>query len=55
MVAFGNGANDVITGVIAAGTGTSSSGIFFAVGSLCGAWVYVTVLVSALVVLFSPI
>ena len=51
LLAMGNGAPDVLTSVSAAGS--EHTGMFFSVGSLSGSGLFVTGVVTALVILFS--
>lgn len=51
LLALGNGAPDVISSLSAAGS--SNGGMFLAVGALCGGGLFVTGVVSAVVMLSS--
>ena len=53
LVALGNGALDVITGIIASGSGDPANGIFFSIGTLGGACIFVGTMVGGLVVMIS--
>ena len=51
LLALGNGAPDVIASISAAGS--STGGMFLAVGALCGGGLFVSGVVSAVVILSS--
>ena len=52
FLAFGNGANDVLS-AFAAGGGNDENGIYMSMGAILGSSLFVTTVVSALVVLLS--
>uniref|UniRef100_A0A7S3NTN7 Sodium/calcium exchanger membrane region domain-containing protein n=1 Tax=Euplotes crassus TaxID=5936 RepID=A0A7S3NTN7_EUPCR len=52
LLAMGNGAPDVLTSVSAAGS--EHTGMFFSVGSLSGSGLFVTGVVTAMCIIFSP-
>jgi Ca2+/Na+ antiporter len=51
-LAFGNGANDVLS-AFAAGSGEGDEGIYMSMGAIMGSCIFVTTVVSSLVVLVS--
>ena len=52
FLAFGNGANDVLS-AFAAGGGSDEEGVYMSMGAILGSSIFVTTVVSSLVVLLS--